>query len=84
MSFSVRQLVGAVIVSFCVGSLMTPVRTQGQSGQAAQKPAPSQPSFMLVEFMNVADGKEADWMKLERDALRKALSLGIRQRNAVA
>ena len=54
MTVSVRQLIGAVVVSFCVGAFITPVWTQVQ-GEA--KPAPSAPAaakqatYMTVEFM---------------------------------
>ena len=40
MTISVRQLTGAVVVSFCVGAFMTPVGTQVQG---AAKPAPAPP-----------------------------------------
>ena len=68
MKISVRQLTGAVVVSFVAGTLITPVFTQSQAtGQAPQASAASQTTFMLVEFMKVAEGKEAEWIKLERE-----------------
>jgi hypothetical protein len=66
MTFSVRQLIAAVVVSFCIGALLVPVATQGE--QANQDPAAAnQPKFMVVEFMKVAPGKMNDWVKLERE-----------------
>jgi hypothetical protein len=69
MAISVRQLTGAVVVSFCVGAFMTPVWTQVQGGaQPAQAPsAAKEPTFMMVEFMKVPEGKQADWLKLEKE-----------------
>ena len=67
MNISVRQLTGAVVVSFCVGAFMTPVGTQAP---AAAKPAPAPTAaprpatYMQVEFMKVAEGKQQDWLKL--------------------
>ena len=66
MSFSIRQLIAAVVVSFCVGALVAPVATQ--EGQASQAPAAGdQPKFIVVEFMKVAPGKINDWVTLERE-----------------
>jgi hypothetical protein len=58
MTISVRQLTGAVIVSFCVGAFMTPVWTQAPGGaQPAQASAAAkQPTYMTVEFMKVPEG----------------------------
>ena len=78
MTLSVGQLAGAVVVSFCVGALITPVATQGQGGQAAQQPG-SQPSFMLVEFMSVERGKENDWLKLERETWKPMHELRVKE-----
>ena len=85
MRVSVPQLVGAVVVSFCVGSLVTPVWTQGQTGSQPAQPssaAPTQaaaakPTFMMVEFMKVAEGKEAEWLKLERETWKPLHKLRI-------
>ena len=66
MTFSLRQLIGAVFASFCLGALIVPVASQG--GQS--NPAPSAanpPTYMIVEFMKVTPGKESDWVKLERE-----------------
>jgi hypothetical protein len=66
MTFSIRQMISAVVASFCMGALIVPVATQG--GQSNPAPAAAtQPMFMLVEFMKVAAGKESDWVKLERE-----------------
>jgi hypothetical protein len=70
MTVSVRQLTGAVVVSFCVGAFIAPVWTQVQgTAQAAQASSASakQPTFMTVEFMQVPEGKQEDWLKLERE-----------------
>jgi len=76
MSISIRQLTGAVIVSFCAGTLITPVFTQGQATMTAA--APAQPSFMLVEFMKVEDGKEAEWIKLESETWKPMHALRVK------
>jgi hypothetical protein len=86
MQVSVRQLIGAVVVSFGAGALVTPVWTQGQaSSQSTQGPtsasnsaAPAQPTFMLVEFMKVADGKESDWLKMERETWKPMHALRVK------
>jgi hypothetical protein len=66
MTFSVRHLIAAVVVSFCIGALVVPVATQ--EGQSNPAPAvTNQPKFMVVEFMKVAPGKMGDWVKLERE-----------------
>jgi hypothetical protein len=66
MTFSFRQLILAVVVSFCIGALAVPVVTQ--EGQANPAPAmANQPKFVVVEFMKVAPGKMNDWVKLERE-----------------
>ena len=65
---SVRQLTGAVVVSFCLGAFIAPVRTQAPGGaQPAQASAAAkQPTYMTVEFMKVPEGKQEEWLKLER------------------
>jgi hypothetical protein len=80
MAISVRQLVGAVVVSFCAGSLVAPAFTQAQpAGQTPQATAtPSQPTFMLVEFMKVGDGKEDAWMKLEQETWKPMHALRVK------
>jgi hypothetical protein len=80
MTISVRQLIGSVLVSFCAGTLITPVFTQTQAtSQAPQTPvAASQTSFMLVEFMKVAEGKEAEWIKAERETWKPMHTLRVK------
>jgi hypothetical protein len=61
MNISVRQLIGAVVVSFCVGAFITPVGTQVQgAAKPAQSPPPAakQATYMQVEFMQVPEGKK--------------------------
>jgi hypothetical protein len=89
MTVSLRQLIGAVVVSFCVGALVMPVWTQGQTTSQSQQgtagantaPAatPGQPTFMMVEFMKVAEGKESDWLKLERETWKPIHTLRIKE-----
>ncbi len=69
MVISVRQLTGAVVVSFCVGAFMTPVWTQapGRAASAQASTATKQPTYMTVEFMKVPEGKQDEWLKLERE-----------------
>jgi hypothetical protein len=70
MMISVRQLTGAVVVSFCVGAFITPVGTQVQGGAQtgpASAAVAKQPTYMLVQFMKVPEGKMDDWVKLERE-----------------
>ena len=69
MVISVRQLTGAVVVSFCVGAFMTPVWTQAPGGapRAQASTATKQPTYMTVEFMKVPEGKQDEWLKLERE-----------------
>jgi len=69
MTISGRQLTFAVVVSFCVGAFMTPVWTQAPGGaQPAQPSATAKPpTYMTVEFMKVPDGKQEQWLKLERE-----------------
>src|SRR6478672_2058740 len=79
MTVSVRQLIGAVVVSFSVGAFITPVWTQVQ-GEA--KPAPAaakQATYMSVEFMKVPDGKQDAWLKLEREAWKPMHALRMKQ-----
>jgi hypothetical protein len=70
MTISIRQLTGAVVVSFCVGAFIAPVGTRSQ-GAAPSVPAtagdPQQAHYMMVEFMKVPEGKEDGWLKLERE-----------------
>lgn len=86
MSISVRQLAGAVVVSFCTGAFITPVLTQppaapnpnaapAQSASGAAK----QPTYMVVEFMKVPEGKEQAWLKLEREAWKPAHALRVKE-----
>src|SRR6478752_5600804 len=83
MTFSVRQLIGAVVVSFSIGALVVPVATQG--GQANQAPVPAnQPRFMMVEFMKVAPGKENDWMKLERETWKPMHEMRVKDGNILS
>src|SRR4051812_34458516 len=80
MSISVRQLAGAVVVSFCVGAFIAPVLTQTQGGAPAQAPAAAkQPTFMVVEFMKVAEGKEDAWLKLERENWKPTHALRVKE-----
>jgi hypothetical protein len=82
MNISVRQLTGAVVVSFCVGAFITPVGTQVQG---AAKPAPAPPpaakqaTYMQVEFMKVPEGKEENWLKLERESWKPMHALRIKE-----
>jgi hypothetical protein len=78
MAISVRQLIAAVVVSFCIGALVVPVAKQG--GQADQAPsAANQPKFMVVEFMKVAPGKMGDWVKLERETWKPIHELRVKE-----
>jgi hypothetical protein len=81
MTISVRQLTGAVVVSFCVGAFITPVWTQVQGGGPAQAPsaAAKQPTYMSVEFMKVPEGKEEAWLKLERESWKPMHALRIKE-----
>jgi hypothetical protein len=67
MTFTVRQMIGAVVVSFSIGALVMPVATQGGGQSNAPSAAANQPKFMMVEFMKLEPGKENDWVKLERE-----------------
>jgi len=80
MTISVRHLIGAVIVSFAAGTLITPVFTQGQATAPTPQTSVSarQSSFMLVEFMKVAEGKEAEWIKLERETWKPMHDLRVK------
>jgi hypothetical protein len=79
MQVSGRQLVGAVIVSFSVGTLSMPLQSQGQaSGQTPPASAAAQPTFMLVEFMKVAEGKGDAWLKLERETWKPMHALRVK------
>lgn len=81
MSISVRQLAGAVVVSFCVGAFIAPVLTQTPGGAAAQPPSAAnpQPTFMVVEFMKVPEGKEDAWIKLEREHWKPTHALRVKE-----
>ncbi len=82
MTISVRQLTGAVVVSFCVGAFMSPVWTQvqGTAKPAQPPPAPAgQATYMAVEFMKVPDGKEDAWLKLEREAWKPTHALRVKE-----
>jgi hypothetical protein len=77
MTFSVRQFIGAVVVSFSIGALRVPVASQaGQPNPAP--PATNPPTFMLVEFMKVGPGKENDWVKLERETWKPMHEMRVR------
>ena len=80
MSVSVRQLTGAVVVSFCVGAFIAPVGTQVQGAKPAQAPpaAATQATYMSVEFMKVPDGKEQGWLKLERESWKPMHELRVK------
>jgi hypothetical protein len=80
MRISVRQLVGAVAVSFCAGSLVSPVFTQAQSAAPTPQPSAAQPqaTFMLVEFMKVPDGQTAAWVKLEQETWKPMHALRVK------
>ena len=81
MTVSLRQLTGAVVVSFCVGAFIAPVWTQVQGGtQPAQAPPTTakQPTYMTVEFMKVPEGKEESWLKLERESWKPMHALRIK------
>src|SRR5690242_11420625 len=67
MTFTVRQMIGAVVVPFSIGALVVPVATQGGGQSNAPSAAANQPKFMMVEFMKLEPGKENDWVKLERE-----------------
>ena len=82
MNISVRQLTGAVVVSFCVGAFITPVGTQVQgAAKPAQSPPPAakQATYMQVEFMKVPEGKEENWLKLERESWKPMHALRIKE-----
>lgn len=86
MNISVRQLAGAAIVSFCTGAFITPVLTQPPAaptpGAAPAQPpsaAMKQPSYLVVEFMKVPEGKEQAWLKLEREVWKPAHALRIKE-----
>ena len=80
MTISVRQLTGAVVVSFCVGAFIAPVLTQTSGGASAQAPsAARQPTYMVVEFMKVPEGKEDAWLKLEREAWKPMHALRVKE-----
>jgi hypothetical protein len=81
MSISVRQLSGAVVVSFCVGAFITPVWTQVQGGTKPAQAPPTvakQATYMSVEFMKVPEGKEEAWLKLERESWKPMHALRMK------
>ena len=81
MNISVRQLTGSVVVSFCVGAFISPVLTDTQGGAQAPAPSPAAkpPTYMVVEFMKVPEGKEETWLKLEREAWKPTHALRIKE-----
>ena len=80
MTISVRQLTGAAVVSFCVGAFIAPVLTQTSGGASAQAPsAAKQPTYMVVEFMKVAEGKGDAWLKLEREVWKPTHALRVKE-----
>ena len=85
MTLSVRQVTGVAVVAFCMGAVVTPVLTEGQATQAPQPasatpapPAAGTPTFMLVQFMKVAEGKEEAWIKLERETWKPLHALRVK------
>jgi hypothetical protein len=60
---------------------MSPVGTQAQGG-AQPAPAPSaaanDPTFMMVTFMKVSEGKEGDWEKLERESWKPMHNIRVK------
>jgi hypothetical protein len=79
MTISVRQLTGAVVVSFCVGAFIAPVGTQGGAQPAqASSAAAKQPTFLMVDFMKVPEGKEEGWLKLERETFKPIHALRVK------
>jgi hypothetical protein len=81
MTVSVRQLTGAVVVSFCIGAFISPVGTQVQGTAKPAQAAPAaaeQATYMQVEFMKVPDGKEESWLKLERESWKPMHALRIK------
>ena len=83
MTFSVRQMIGAVVVSFGMGALIVPVATQGAPSSQAAVPA-NQQNFMLVQFMKVAPGKDSDWVKLERETWKPMHEMRVKDGNIVS
>jgi hypothetical protein len=79
MKVSVRQLTGAVVVSFCVGAFIAPVLTQTPAAPTPQPAAAKQPTYMVVEFMKVPEGKEDAWLKLEREAWKPMHALRVKE-----
>jgi hypothetical protein len=81
MNVSARQLAGAVVVSFCVGAFIAPVLTQTPAAPPAPSPtaAAKQPTYMIVEFMKVPEGREAAWLKLEREAWKPTHALRVKE-----
>jgi hypothetical protein len=78
MVISVRQLTGVVVVSFCVGAFIAPVGTQAGGQQSPASATAKQPTFMQVEFMKVPEGKEENWLKLERDTWKPMHNLRVK------
>ena len=79
MNVSVRQLAGAVVVSFCVGAFIAPVLTQTPAAPAPSPAATKQPTYMVVEFMKVPEGKEDAWLKLEREVWKPTHALRVKE-----
>jgi hypothetical protein len=79
MKVSVHQLTGAVVVSFCVGAFIAPVLTQTPAAPAPSPAAAKQPTYMVVEFMKVPEGREDAWLKLEREAWKPTHALRVKE-----
>ena len=59
---------------------MTPVWTQAPGGapRAQASTATKQPTYMTVEFMKVPQGKQDEWLKLERESWKPMHALRIK------
>ena len=79
MKVSVRLLTGAVVVSFCLGAFIAPVLTQAPAAPIPPPAAAKQPTFMVVEFMKVPEGREDAWLKLEREAWKPTHALRVKE-----
>jgi hypothetical protein len=79
MKVSVHQLTGAVVVSFCVGAFIAPVLTQTPAAPTPSPAAAKQPTYMVVEFMKVPEGREEAWLKLEREAWKPTHALRVKE-----
>jgi hypothetical protein len=85
MTLSARQVTGVALVAFCMGAVAAPVLTEGQATQASQPasatpatPPAGTPTYMLVQFMKVAEGKEEAWIKLERETWKPLHALRVK------